>query len=170
MGGGKMMRLYILPTLLLLTGCAGFIPTSRDITPFRLSPDMEVRGCTVRVYASVDGTTTNGRLYHRIGRVFVFPAPEGWDVAYSPKFNAASSALTGFTGMNFVGGGDVRLATVRLTPQGWQAFTLTPRDGAPPILTPTRIVGADPKSVAIKMAVFLQAGVDLSACPSVRLE
>lgn len=164
------MKNYLFLMTLFLAGCAGFIPTSRDITPFRLSPDMEVQGCTVWVYASVDGMTADGRLYHRIGRVFVFPAPEGWDMAYSPRFNAVSSALTGLSGMNFVGGGDVRLATVRLTPQGWQAFTLTPRDGAPPILTPTRIVGADPKSVAIKMAVFLQARADLSACPSVQLK
>lgn len=164
-----MKRISLLLLVSALFGCGSIVPNARDATPFRFSPDMEVQGCAVRVYTSVDGKTENGQLYHRIGRVFIFPSPEKWDLAYNPRFSMLTSALTGLTGRNWVGEKDTVMATVLPAQGGWRGFVFPElKPGARFI--PTRIVGQDPKEVAIRMAVLLQTGRDLSACPSVRLE
>ena len=151
-------------------GCESLVPNARDITPFRFFPDMIVQGCTVETYVSVDGKTTDGHLYHRIGKVFIFPSPEKWDLAFNSRFNMVTSALTGITGKNWIGEKDTVMATV-LPDQavGWRAFLFSELKPGVRFIS-TGIGGRDPKEVAKKVAILLQTGKDLGSCPSIQFK
>ena len=85
----KKFLIFLFALIAGATGCAG-IPVSQDVTDTR-SLDMNVQGCTVFTAVSVDGVGSDGRTYHRYGRVFFSPRAVCLDIIRNlPKFRAPS--------------------------------------------------------------------------------
>ncbi|QQS21200.1 MAG: hypothetical protein IPL87_01560 [Candidatus Moraniibacteriota bacterium] len=159
----KKFLIFLFALIAGATGCAG-IPVSQDVTDTR-SLDMNVQGCTVFTAVSVDGIGSDGRTYHRYGRVFFFP--ESGMFGYNPDFTEISGALSFMTGGIVRPGAEhVQYARLKRGSDG-ELILFLMSQGHSGKFQRTPIFHRDLRVAVELSAVFLQTGRNLSECPEV---